>query len=156
MPSRTSRRRCCRSGPRARSASRRPRRWGDLASGVGGGVRSLGTVRLPYEAVDPWPGLALELLGAELIVGAALVAFWPRARGRGYPFLALAALLVLVASPVVSLGGTRPLALGAVLAALTVCFLWLERLPLRPGLGVAALLGVALAGSLPRAAAADR
>ena len=40
--------------------------------------------------------------------------------------------------------------------ALTVCFLWLERLPLRPGLGVAALLALALAGALPLAAAADR
>ena len=45
---------------------------------------------------------------------------------------------------------------GSALAALTVCFLWLERLPLRPGLGVAALIGLALAGALPLAAAADR
>ena len=65
-------------------------------------------------------------------------------------------LLVLAATPVVSLGGTRPLLLGAALTAATVCFLWLERLPLRPGLGVAALLGLALAGALPLAAAADR
>ena len=56
----------------------------------------------------------------------------------------------------VSLGGTRPLLLGAAIAALTVCFLWLERLPLRPGIGVAALLGVALAGALPLAAVVDR
>ena len=62
----------------------------------------------------------------------------------------------MVVSPVVSLGGARPLVLGAAIAALTVCFLWLERLPLRPGLGVAALLGVALAGALPLAAVADR
>ena len=66
------------------------------------------------------------------------------------------ALLVAVVSPVVSLGGTRPLILGVAIAALTVCFLWLERLPLRPGLGVALLLGVALAGALPLAAVADR
>ena len=66
------------------------------------------------------------------------------------------ALLVAVVSPVVSLGGTRPLLLGTAIAALTVCFLWLERLPLRPGLGVALLLGVALAGALPLAAVADR
>jgi transglutaminase-like putative cysteine protease len=46
--------------------------------------------------------------------------------------------------------------LGLTLAALTVCFLWLERLPLKPGLGVAALLAVALAGALPLAALADR
>ena len=63
---------------------------------------------------------------------------------------------MIVVSPVVSLGGARPLMLGAAIAALTVCFLWLERLPLRPGLGVAALLGVALAGALPLAAVADR
>ena len=87
----------------------------------------------------------------------ALLACWPRGGdARGYPFLALVGLLVLVVSPVVSLGGTRPLLLGAAIAALTVCFLWLERLPLRPGLGVAALLGVALAGALPLAAVADR
>ncbi len=77
-------------------------------------------------------------------------------RSRGYPFLALIALLVTVVSPVVSLGGSRPLLLGTAIAALTVCFLWLERLPLRPGLGVALLLGVALAGALPLAAVADR
>ena len=75
---------------------------------------------------------------------------------RGYPFVALAVLIVVVASPVVSLGGTRPLLLGLALAALTVCFLWLERLPLRPGLGVAALVAIALAGALPLAAVADR
>ena len=68
----------------------------------------------------------------------------------------LAALLVLTASPVVSMGGTRPLLLGTALTVLTVCFLWLERLPLRPGLGVAALIGLALAGALPLASAADR
>ena len=76
---------------------------------------------------------------------------------RGYPIVSLAVLLVVIASPVVSLGGTaRPLLLGLVLAALTVCFLWLERLPFRPGLGVAGLLAIALVGALPIAALADR
>jgi transglutaminase-like putative cysteine protease len=134
----------------------RPRAWPDLVEGVVGGAQSLGTVRLPYAGADPWPRATLELLGSVLLACAALLAFWPRVRGRGYPFLALAALLVLAASPVVSLGGTRPLVLGAAIAALTVCFLWLERLPLRPGAGVAALLGLALAGALPLAAVADR
>ena len=115
-------------------------------------------MRLPYDGADPWPGLVLQLLGSALVMVSALLAFWPRGAGggRGYPFLALAALLVLAAAPVVSLGGTRPLLLGAGLTLLTVCFLWLERLPLRPGLGVAALIGLALAGALPLAAAADR
>ena len=121
------------------------------------GVQSLGTVRMPYGGADPWPRAALEIGGALLLVLSAQLACWPRGDGaRGYPFLALVGLLVLVVSPVVSLGGTRPLLLGAAIAALTVCFLWLERLPLRPGIGVAALLGVALAGALPLAAVADR
>ncbi len=120
-------------------------------------MQALSTVRLPYEGADPWPGVVLQLLGGGLVMVSALLAFWPRPGGaRGYPFLALAALLVLAAAPVVSLGGTRPLLLGAGLTLLTVCFLWLERLPLRPGLGVAALIGLALAGALPLAAAADR
>jgi protein-glutamine gamma-glutamyltransferase len=134
----------------------RPRNWHELVDGLASGAQSLGTVRLPYDGADVWPQYTLEVGGALLLTVAALVACWPRSRGRGYPFLALLALLVAVVSPVVSLGGTRPLLLGAVIAALTVCFLWLERLPLRPGLGVALLLGVALAGALPLAAVADR
>ncbi|HET6550386.1 MAG TPA: hypothetical protein VFG79_18120, partial [Solirubrobacter sp.] len=146
----------------------KPRHWDELAAGLGTGLQALGTVRLPYAAADPWPRIVLELLGAELLILAGLLTFWPRVAPvesgraplavpeRGYPFLALAVLIVVVASPVVSLGGTRPLLLGLTLAALSVCFLWLERLPLRPGLGVAALLGIALAGALPLAAVADR
>ena len=63
---------------------------------------------------------------------------------------------MLVASPVVSIGGTQPVLLGVALTALTVCFLWLERLPLRPGLGIAGMLALALAGALPLASAANK
>ena len=102
---------------------------------------------------------ALQLLGGALLLTvAALLACWPRARGaRGYPFLALAALLVLVVSPVVSLGGTRPLLLGVALAGAD------RLLPVARAAAAAArasasraLLGVALAGALPLAAVADR
>jgi transglutaminase-like putative cysteine protease len=146
----------------------RPRHWDELGSGLGGGLQALGTVRLPYVSVDSWPRVVLELMGAELLIIAGLLTFWPRlvsepdqrtrvdAPDRGYPFVALVVLLVVVASPVVSLGGTRPLVLGLILSAFTVCFLWLERLPLKPGLGVAALVAIALAGALPLAAVADR
>ena len=135
----------------------RPRRLDELGSGLVSGSQALSTVRLPYEGADPWPSHVLQLLGAGLVMISGLLALWPRANGtRGYPFLSLAALLVLTASPVVSMGGTRPLLLGTALTVLTVCFLWLERMPLRPGLGVAALIGLALAGALPLASAADR
>ena len=148
----------------------KPRNWDDLLSGLGTGLQALGTVRLPYVSADPWPGIVLELLGAQMLILAGLLTFWPRTPSgaesrlpltppdRGYPIVSLAVLLVVIASPVVSLGGTgsRPLLLGLVLAGLTVCFLWLERLPFRPGLGVAGLLALALIGALPIAALADR
>ena len=143
----------------------KPRRVDELGAGLSQGAEALAGVQMPYAGADPWPGDTLQLLGALLCVTAALLAFWPRdgdrtqpaasAGTRGYPFLALALLLILVASPVVSLGGARPVALGLVLTALTVAFLWLERLPLRPGLGIAAMLALALAGALPLASAAD-
>ena len=143
----------------------KPRRIDELGAGLSHGAEALASVQMPYAGADPWPSETLELLGALLCVAAALLAFWPRTqrtssagtgeRGRGYPFLALALLLTLVAAPVVSLGGAQPVLLGAVLTALTVCFLWLERLPLRPGLGIAAMLALAVAGALPLASAAD-
>src|SRR4051794_11257232 len=135
----------------------RPRRLDELGSGLVSGAQALSTVRLPYEGADPWPALVLQLLGSGLVMIAGLLALWPRpGASRGYPYLSLATLLVLTASPVVSMGGTRPLMLGTLLTVLTVCFLWLQRLPLKPGLGVAALVGLALAGAMPLAAAADR
>jgi protein-glutamine gamma-glutamyltransferase len=144
----------------------KPRRLDELGAGLSHGTEALTSVKMPYQGVDPWPAVTLELLGALLCVLAALLAFWPRTQPtssgatgeaqRGYQFLALALLLVMVAAPVVSLGGTEPVALGFALTALTVCFLWLERLPIAPGLGIAAMLALALAGALPLAGAADR
>jgi protein-glutamine gamma-glutamyltransferase len=146
----------------------KPRHWDELFTTVGDGLQALGTVRLPYKSASPAPRIALEVLAGGLLVLAGLATFWPRAqrgeelrgtaRGpeRGYQFVALAVLLVVAISPVVSVGGKRSLALGLGLSAITVAFLWLERLPLRPGLGVAALVGVALAGALPLASLADR
>ncbi len=134
----------------------RPYRWDNLVDGLIRGIDSLAVVRLPYEGADPWPGHTLALLGALLCILAGLLAVWPRRSERGYPFLSVAALLVLATTPVVSLGGEQPLAFGYALAALTACFLWLERIPLRPGFGIAALLYIALAGAFPLAGAADR
>ena len=36
-------------------------------------------MRLPYVSADPWPRIALQVLGAELLVLAGLLTFWPRA-----------------------------------------------------------------------------
>jgi protein-glutamine gamma-glutamyltransferase len=134
----------------------KPARWDQLADGLRGGLEALGGVWLPYAGADPWPGLTIQFLGAVLCALAGLLAFWPRDGGSGHLFVALAALLALVITPVVSLGASQPLLLGVVLTAGTVCFLWLERLPLRPGLGLGALLGVAIAGAVALAGVADR
>jgi len=134
----------------------KPARWDQLATGVAQGADSLGSVWLPYVGADPWPGRTLQLLGALLCVLAGLLAFWPRGAGRGYQFIALGGLIALAVTPVVSLGTARPLLIGGVLAAGTVTFLWLERLPVRPGVGLAALLAIVTAGAVPLAGVTDR
>lgn len=134
----------------------RPSRWAELGEGLARGMEALGGVRLPYAGEDPWPALTLQLAGALLCVLAGLLSVWPRGVVRGHPMTALAALLVLVVSPVVSLAEPKPLVFGAAVALLTAGFLWLERLPVRPGVSAAALLVVALLAAVPLGAAADR
>src|SRR5262249_18811133 len=56
----------------------KPKHWDDLVSGLVGGVQALGTVKLPYASADPWPKIALEMLGAQLLILAGLLTFWPR------------------------------------------------------------------------------
>ena len=104
----------------------------------------------PTRRADPWPATDAAAARRDAVRSRGLLAFWPRERGRGHLFLSLALLLVLVASPVVSLGGAQPVALGVVLTALTVCFLWLERLPRAPGIGIAAMLALGVAGAAAR------
>jgi transglutaminase-like putative cysteine protease len=133
-----------------------PKHWEELGDGVARGMETLSGVSLPYTGADPWPDVTLRLGGALFVTLAAILAAWPRAETRGFQFFALAVLLTLVIWPVTAIGSTRSLVLGCAIAALTVCFLWLERLPLRPGLSVAALGGIALAGALPLSMATDR
>ena len=85
----------------------RPRRWGELLDGLTGATESLMAVQMPYAGADPWPALTLQLVGAVLCVVAGLLTFWPRAGRPGYPFFAIAALLVLAVTPLISLGGKR-------------------------------------------------
>jgi transglutaminase-like putative cysteine protease len=134
----------------------RASRLSELGEGLARGSEALGGVRLPYEGKDPWPALVVQLGGALLCVLAAMLAVWPRSGTRGHHFAALTALLVLVASPVVSLAAPKPLVFGAAVALLTAAFLWLERLPVRPGISAPALVAVTLIAALPLGAAADR
>ena len=133
-----------------------PVHWPELARGVERGLQALSSVALPYQGADPWPEITVRLGGALLVAVAAALYAWPRDRDRGFSFLALAVLLVLVVTPIAALGSSRSLVLGGALACLTVCFLWLDRMPLRPGAGAVALGALALVGALPLSAAADR
>jgi hypothetical protein len=134
----------------------KPARWPDLYAGLERGAQVLAVGRLPYSGADPWPQQTLDLAGALMLALAGLLIAWPRATGRGFPFFAWALLLIPVVAPVVLLGGAQPLVLGLLLAILSVLFLWLERMPIRPGIGLAVLTGIALAGALPLGVAADR
>lgn len=133
-----------------------PVHWPELARGVERGLQALSSVALPYQGADPWPEITVRLGGALLVAVAAALYAWPRDRDRGFSFLALAVLLVLVVTPIAALGSSSSLVLGGALACLTVCFLWLDRMPLRPGAGAVALGALALVGALPLSAAADR
>ena len=75
-----------------------PRHWDELASGLSGGLQALGTVRLPYVSVDPWPRIALQVLGAELLVMAGLLTFWPRAEAGRRPACSLLAARIVATS----------------------------------------------------------
>jgi hypothetical protein len=133
-----------------------PAHWSELADGIGRGLEALSRVTLPYLGADPWPETTVRLGGALLVAVAAALVAWPRDKDRGFSFLALAVLLVLVVTPVTAIGSPRSLMLGVALACLTVCFLWLDRMPLRPGAGAAVLGALVLAGALPLSIAADR
>jgi transglutaminase-like putative cysteine protease len=134
----------------------RSSRWGELGDGLVTGTDALGGAQLPYRGADPWPGVTLALSGALLVTIAALIAFWPRGRRQGSPLGALIVLLTLVVTPVAALPGQPRPALGLAAAALTACFLFLERLPVRPGASAVVLAVSALAIALPLGAAADR
>jgi transglutaminase-like putative cysteine protease len=132
-----------------------PARWDDLGDGLARGAEALNSVHLPYIGREPWVLATVEISGALMCVVAAILAAWPRAHA-GHRMLSLAVLLVLAASPIVSLGVAHPVPLGLVLAALTAAFFWLERVPGRPGLGVAVLGAAAMLAAVPLGAAADR
>ena len=135
----------------------RPAHWGELAEGIGRGGEALGGARLPYAGADEWPVDTLGLGAALLCAIAAMLAVWPRGDGRpGHAGFSLLALLFLVATPIVSMGDSRPLVLGCVVAVSIACFLWLERVPARPGPSLLVLTVIACAVALPLGTAADR
>jgi transglutaminase-like putative cysteine protease len=106
----------------------RPDEWGTLGGAIGRGIESLPGVRVPYRGVDEAIRLVIGLGGTLLTVAAALVAFWPRRRGTGFPAPALGLLVALYAIPAVALDFENEFLRGAALALLVLAFLRLEKL----------------------------
>ena len=93
-------------------------------------MEALPGVNVPYRGVDEATMLALGVGGTVLVVGAAVLAFWPRSGGRtGFRGLALLLLVTLYAVPAVVLDFEGEFIRGALLALLVLAFLRLERLP---------------------------
>jgi transglutaminase-like putative cysteine protease len=122
----------------------RPDEWGALASGIGRGIESLPGVRVPYRGVDEWTRIVIGLGGTVLLAAAAVVAFWPRRRGTGYPAVALGLLVALYAIPAVALDFENEFLRGAALALLVVAFLRLEKLRIGDA-GTAAIVAAGVA-----------
>jgi transglutaminase-like putative cysteine protease len=134
----------------------RPDNWGAMMSGVGRGIDALPGARVPYRGVDDWTRLVIALGGTVLVVLAAVVAFWPRSRGRlGYPGVALVLLVTLYAVPAVALDFSGEFLRGALLTLLVIGFLRLERLRRREAAAAAGLALAAAVGALILAPALD-
>ena len=106
----------------------RPDGWGALASGIGRGLDGLPGARVPYRGVDEWTRIVIPLGGTALCVFAALLAFWPRRGGLGFPGPALVLLVSLYAVPAVALDFGAEYLRGVVLTVLVIGFLRLEKL----------------------------
>ena len=133
-----------------------PEHWGELASGLNGGLSELGSADLPYDG-GGWPRLGI-LLGLPLCLGlAAALAFWPARRAAGA--LRTLALVMLVA--VYGIGVTvsspgAPIVHGLALLLLIAAWLWLPGLGRRDALLGGALVLATGAIALPAAAGLDR
>jgi transglutaminase-like putative cysteine protease len=119
----------------------RPDRWGELTGGISRGISDLPGVHVPYRGIDPWVRFVIPLGGSALVLVAALLAFWPRRGGLGFPGAALLALIVLYVTPVIALNFHGEFLRGAVFTLLMVAFLRLEKLRM-PDAGSAGLLAL--------------
>jgi protein-glutamine gamma-glutamyltransferase len=117
-----------------------PNGWEELAEGIGRGIYDLPGVRVPYRGLDDWVRTVLPLGASALVLLAALLAFWPRKRGKlGFPGLSLLVLTALFVVPIVALDFTNEFLRGAAFAVLVVAFLRLEKLRRPDGLAAAGL-----------------
>ena len=105
-----------------------PRNWDDLIRGLGDGIGTFPTARVPFSGPEEWTRRALTLGGTLLTLLAGLLAFMPRRDGsHGRPLAAAVALGALYAIPTIENEVAHPFLAGAGFALLVAAFLWLER-----------------------------
>ena len=124
-----------------------PRRWGDLASGIGQGFDALPAIGTPYRGVDPWVRINLLAGGMLLLLAAGLLAARARRRDRaplGAALLLSAAFIV----PVVEHMPQVPFLWGLVYTLLLGALLWADRLERAYLPGVAVFLSVAIGAGM--------
>lgn len=100
-----------------------PRRWDDLASGIGSGLSALPALRVPYRGEQPWIRTTVALGGTLLLVLSAAVGF----AGRGRPVAAAAILLGAYTVAVTQVEQRHALGDGALLTLLLAFLLLGER-----------------------------
>jgi transglutaminase-like putative cysteine protease len=133
-----------------------PSGWGELFSGIGGGIGSLGGADYPYAGGDQWSRLALLLALAPLLGLATALSFWPTRRpGRWGSRLGLVVLVAAYATAVTVSPPGQPLLQGAVLFALLAAWIWLPTLDRRSAALSAVLIGAAALLAVPIAARLD-
>ena len=134
----------------------RPGGWGALWTAITGGVQALPGARIPYRGLDEQVQLVIPLGGTVLATLGALLACWPRSRGRtGFTAPALVVLVGLYAVPAVALVLGAEFLRGALLVLLVVAFLRLDRLRRRDAPAAAGVLCLAAIVGLLAAPALD-
>ena len=120
-----------------------PSRWGRFAYGIDLGLRGLGgSFEFPLTGAGEWARLLLIVPVAPLLVAAAAFGFRP-ARAAARPAVSgLVLLFVAFAIPALAHPVAMPVLWGALLLALTVTWLWGERVRRLPAIALVVALGV--------------
>jgi transglutaminase-like putative cysteine protease len=133
-----------------------PAHWDQLGHAVRSGLAGIEDVDYPYAGDHPWSRLVI-MLALPLSLGAAMaLAFWPaKARARPLRALALAIVVGIYATAVITDGAGHPLLRGLALFLLLAAWLWLPGLPRRQALACGAFVAIAGAAAVPLASALD-
>jgi transglutaminase-like putative cysteine protease len=106
-----------------------PRGWGELVSGLGQGIETLPSMRIPYRGAEVWARDTLVLIGLLLVGLATVLACRPRGDARpGHPIAAAVAVGVLVGVPAVSLETGSQVLIGLVFTILLLAYLRIDRI----------------------------